>query len=88
MQNKILTLVASDGLAINEILKFLKENLNLNIIQQNQLSEHSTEFYIQDFDDVKYQKLHKDLSDKKIDFCLRMKVLKILKFCCAIWMPP
>ena len=49
MQNKILTLVASDGLAINEILKFLKENLNLNIIQQNQLSEHSTEFYFQVF---------------------------------------
>ena len=79
MQNKILTLVASDGLAINEILKFLKENLNLNIIQQNQLSEHSTEFYIQDFEDEKYQNLHKELSDKKIDFCLKDEGLKNFK---------
>jgi len=79
MQNKILTLVASDMLAVDEIVKFFKENLNLNIIQQNQLSEHSTEFYIQNFDDAKYQNLHKDLSDKKIDFCLKDESLKNFK---------
>jgi len=79
MQNKILTLVASDGLAINEILKFFKENLNLNIIQQNQLSEHSTEFYIQDFEDEKYQNLYKELNVKKIDFCLKDESLKNFK---------
>lgn len=79
MQNKILTLVTSEILAINEILKFLKGNLNLNIIQQNQLSVHSTEFYIQDFEDEKYQNLHKELNDKKIDFCLKDESLKNFK---------
>ena len=79
MQNKILTLVASDVLAVDEIFNFFKENLNLNIIQQNQLSDYSTEFYLQNFEDAKYQNLHKELSDKKIDFCLKDESLKTFK---------
>ena len=79
MNNKLLSLVANQAFAPSDLIKFCEENLSLNIINSNILSNQALEVEIENFDENKTQDLEKIFDDKKVDFCIRDKNYKNFK---------
>ncbi len=79
MSNKILTLVANENFANDEIIKFIEENFSLNILNSKNLSSLALELIIENFDPKKFIHIEKEFNQRKIDFCLKDKNYKTFK---------
>lgn len=71
MSNKLLTLVANENFAHNEIVNLIKEKFSLNIKTNKPLSVNAIELLVENIPDDRIGDIEKFFFQSKIDFCIK-----------------